>query len=151
MISSRNVCLVVRLIVILAAIPGLTGCVSVGRTYDGNEIRKDVIDQIRKGETTRADVLRILGAPIRVDTANITALAEQALARYEGEKLTLQIDPALFNEVYIYERKQTNSLMVFAIFFNYYRSDQRSDRLAVFFDKDGIVLGVGWTPGRAEL
>ena len=129
----------------------LAGCVSVSRTYEGNEVDETVIAQIEKGKTTRTDVLRMLGAPLRVETTDITGLVEQALARYEGEKLTLQIDPALFDEVYIYERKQTDSLLVLGLFYNYYRSDQRSDRLAVFFDKDGVVLGVGWTPGRKEL
>ncbi|MFO7871529.1 MAG: hypothetical protein R6V03_08880 [Kiritimatiellia bacterium] len=134
-----------------AAASGLTGCVSLTRTYEGNEVREEVVKRIEIGKTTRSEVLGMLGSPLRVERANITGLVEQALARYEGEKLTLQIDPALFNEVYIYERKQTNSLLVMGMFYNYYRSDQRSDRLAVFFDKEGVVLGVGWTPGRKHL
>ena len=30
-------------------------------------------------------------------------------------------------------------------------SDERSDRLSIFFDKDGVTMGVGWTPGREGL
>ena len=127
------------------------GCISVGRTYEGNPITEEVLARIVKGKTTRAEVLEMLGAPLAVETANITNLAEQALARYAGEKLLLNIDPALFNDVYVYERKQTNHFIVALILFNYYSSDKRSDRLAVFFDRKGVVLGVGWTPGRKDL
>ena len=127
------------------------GCISFGRTYEGNPIEEEVLARIVEGETTRAEVLELLGAPMAVETADITSLAEQALAQYEGEKLTLQIDPALFNDVYIYERKQTNYFVIALFVFNYYVSDQRADRLAVFFDKKGKVLGVGWTPGREDL
>ncbi len=129
----------------------LTGCVGIGRNYEGNDVLLDALAKIEKGKTTRAEVLELLGAPLRVDKVNITALTEQSLARYEGEKLTLQIDPALFDEIYVYERKQTNTFFVFTFLFNYYRSDERSDRLAVFFDRDGKVIGTGWTPGRKEL
>jgi hypothetical protein len=127
------------------------GCISVGRTYEGNPITQDTISRIVKGQTTRAQVLELLGAPTQAETTDITSLAEQALARYSGEELTLKIDPSLFNDVYIYERKQTNFFVMALILFNYYSSDLRSDRLAVFFDKDGKVLGVGWSPGRDDL
>jgi hypothetical protein len=127
------------------------GCISIGRTYEGNPINEAILAKIEEGKTTRAEVLELLGAPMAVETADITSLAEQALAQYEGEKLTLQIDPALFNDVYIYERKQSNHFIIALILFNYYTSDQRADRLAVFFDKKGKVLGVGWSPGRKDL
>lgn len=127
------------------------GCISFGRTYEGNPIDPETVALLVEGETTRAQVMEMFGAPNVVETANITALAEQSLARYEGEELTLKIDPALFNEVYIYERTQTNHFILFLILFNYYSSDQRSDRLAIFFDTEGKVRGVGWTPGREGL
>lgn len=128
-----------------------TGCIMISRTYEGNPITKKSLDQIIVGKTTRAEVLKILGAPKEVETANITSLVEQALARYEGEKLTLKIDPALFNDVYIYERSQTNRFAIALLLFNYYSSDERSDRLAIFFDKNGKVQGMGWTQGRKDL
>lgn len=128
-----------------------SGCISYGVTFEGNPIPRDLLSRIEKGKTTRAQVLELLGAPVQVETADITALAESALAYYEGEKLTLQIDPALFNDVYIYERRQSKHFIMAFILFNYYSSDERSDRLAVFFDKNGKVQGVGWTPGRDGL
>jgi hypothetical protein len=128
-----------------------TGCISIGSTTKGNPIPTEVLQQIVKGKTTRAQVLEWLGAPKEVESAEVTNLAESALSRYGGEQLTLKLDPALFNDVYIYERTESNYFIVALILFNYYRSDERSDRLAVFFDKEGKVLGVGWTPGRDGL
>jgi hypothetical protein len=136
--------------VLLLALSG-AGCISIGRSYEGNPITPEIVSRIVKGQTTRAQVLELLGAPTLTQTADITNLAEQALARYSGEELTLQLDPSLFNDVYIYEQKQTNYFIVALILFNYYSSDLRSDRLAIFFDKDGKVLGVGWSPGRDDL
>ncbi|MHC4778245.1 MAG: hypothetical protein ACYTFG_06710 [Planctomycetota bacterium] len=126
---------------------GLTvsGCISFGTTSDGNPIDRAVLARIVKGKTTRAEVLEMLGAPKIVENAKVTNLAEQALAQYEGEELTLKLDPALFNDVYIYEKKETEYFILFLVVFNYYSSTERSDRLAVFFDQQGKVLGVGWS------
>ncbi len=127
-----------------------TGCISIGSTSEGNPIDREVLARIVKGKTTRAEVLEMLGAPKIVENANITNLAEQALAQYEGEELTLKLDPALFNDVYIYERIEKNYFVLFLILFNYYTSTERSDRLAVFFDQQGKVLGVGWTSAEED-
>jgi len=134
-----------RFALLLAALSVCSGCLSFGVSYEGNPIDQAAVAKIVKGRTTRAEVLELLGAPKRIEEANITNLVEQSLARYQGEKLTLQIDPALFNDVYIYERKQTDTFVLFLIVFNYYSSDETATRLAVFFDKNGKVLGVGWT------
>jgi hypothetical protein len=127
------------------------GCLSFGTTQEGNPISESDIQKLIKGKTTKAEVLEILGAPFKIETTEITKLAEQAVARYAGEELTLKIDPALFNDVYIYERKEVNYFFFSLILFSYYASDERHDRLAVFFDKDGKVLGIGWSPGRKGL
>ncbi len=130
-----------------AALALLAGCISIGRTFDGNPIPREAVESIVKGKTTRAEVLEILGSPKAVESANITNLAEEAVSRYAGEELVLKIDPALFNDVYIYEQTRTKHFVLALILFNYYYSEEEADRLAVFFDKEGKVLGVGWTPG----
>jgi outer membrane protein assembly factor BamE (lipoprotein component of BamABCDE complex) len=123
-----------------------TGCISFGITHEGNPIDKEAVAKIIKGRTTRAEVLELLGAPSEVEEANITNLAEQAVARYQGEKLTLHIDPALFNDVYIYKKTTKSYFVIFLILCNYYSSKDTVARLAVFFDRNGKVEGVGWTP-----
>ncbi len=144
---SRNV----RFLLSLAAASLFTGCVSFSVQTEGNPITETDIKTIEIGKTTRAQILELFGSPLRIDQTDITGLAERALASYEGEELTLKIDPSLFEEVYIYERREIDRMLVLLGVFNYATSDERSDRLSIFFDKKARVLGVGWTPGREGL
>lgn len=128
-----------------------SGCVGISTQYEGNPIQAEDLAKVEIGTTTRAEVLEIFGSPLRIDRADITGLAERALARYQGEKLSLEIDPSLFNDVYIYERREIDRFALLLGFFNYVVSDERSDRLSIFFDKAGKVLGLGWTPGTEGL
>lgn len=128
-----------------------SGCVSVSYQYEGNPITEGMVAQIEVGKTTRVEALEILGSPLVIDRTDLTGLAERALARYQGEELTLKIDPSLFDDVYIWERREIDRTVVLLGLFNYVTSDERSDRLSVFFDKNGVALGVGWTPGREGL
>lgn len=133
----------------LACLLLASGCISINTQYEGNPISEDTVKKLHIGKTTRAQVLEMLGSPLKIDRADITGLAERVFARYQGEELTLKIDPSLFNDVYIYERRQIDRFALLMGFFNYLTSDERSDRLSVFFDKKGFVQGVGWTPGRS--
>jgi hypothetical protein len=141
----------VRFLLPLVAASLFTGCVSFSVQTEGNPITEADLKKIEVGQTTRAEVLELLGSPLRIDQTDITGLAERALANYEGEELTLKIDPSLFEEVYIYERREIDRMLVLLGVFNYATSDERSDRLSIFFDKKGVVLGIGWTPGREGL
>jgi hypothetical protein len=139
-------------LLLLSAVVLSSGCVAVSKEYTGNPISEDKIAQIEVGKTTRAEVLELFGSPLRIDRTDITALAERALTRYSGEELTLKIDPSLFDDVYIWERVEISRHgIILGLGFNYVTSDERSDRLSVFFDKNGLVLGVGWTAGRKDL
>ena len=127
------------------------GCVGISTQYEGNPITKESLAQIKVGVTSRAAVLEVLGSPLVIDRTDITGLAERALSRFQGEELSLKIDPSLFNDVYIYERRQVDRWLIFLGFFTYVTSDERSDRLSIFFDREGLVMGLGWTEGTAGL
>ncbi len=129
----------------------LPGCVVFSTDYQGNPIERDVVAQIQVGRTTRAEVLELLGAPLAIERVDVTGLTERLLARFEGEELTVKLDPALFDELYVYQRTQTERFVLLLIFYNRVKTDQRSDRLTVLFDPAGVVLGVGWTPGTDDL
>jgi len=129
----------------------LSGCVAFSSDYEGNPIEREMIDQIQVRQTTRAEVLELLGEPLSIDQVDITGLTERLLSRFEGEVPLLQLDPALFDELYVYQRTQTDRFALFLLFYNRIETEQRSDRLTILFDPDGIVLGVGWTPGTDEL
>jgi hypothetical protein len=141
----------ISLFLSLIVVTLFSGCVSFSVQTEGNPITEADIKTIEVGKTTRAQVLELLGSPLRIDRTDITGLAERALANYEGEQLTLKIDPSLFEDVYIYERREIDRMLVVLGLFNYATSDERSDRLSLFFDKKGVVLGLGWTPGREGL
>jgi len=132
-------------------LPLISGCVAVGHSYEGNPISRDVLDRIEVGRTTRAEVLELLGAPLAVERVDVTGLTERLLARIDGDELALKLDPALFDELYIYRRTQTYRFGVFLGVYTRITSDQRSDRLTILFDPEGVVLGVGWTPGTDDL
>ena len=140
-----------RLLILSLAALTLPSCIAVSKEAEGNPIPRSAIDQIVAGKTTRAEVLELLGAPLAVERADVTGLTERLLSRVEGDDLTLKIDPALFDELYVYRRTQTERFGLFLIFYNRLVTDRRSDRLTVLFDPEGVVLGVGWTPGTDEL
>lgn len=140
-----------RALLLLTLLAGTPGCIGISTQYEGNPIAAETLQKIAVGTTTRAQVLELLGSPLEIDRTDITGLAERALSRYQGEELSLKIDPSLFEDVYIYERRQIDRFALLLGIFNYVTSDERSDRLSVFFDKEGVVLGVGWTPGTEDL
>ncbi len=129
----------------------LPSCVTLSTEYVGNPIERGVLSQIEIGKTHRAEVLQLLGAPMATERADITGLTERLLSRFEGEELAVKLDPALFDELYIYERTQIERFVLFLIFYNRVKTDRRSDRLTVLFDPSGLVIGVGWTPGTDDL
>lgn len=101
---------------------GAAGC-TMGRYYTGAPLRADP-SSIREGESTKADVLRLLGPPQRIEH---------------------QTDGDVF--VYVYQRENFASFTVQEPFsgqrlFTYNRSTQNNDRIVVLFDFFGVVRGV---------
>ena len=123
-----------------------TGCVSVAREIDGNPIPSERVENIILGETTKADITDWFGAPFRIEQSDVTATAQAQLSRFTGDQLTVHLDPALYNDVYIYQRTYTKRFaLILIIIYNYYSSHTRYDRLAVVFDEHDKVAAVGWS------
>lgn len=129
----------------------LGGCVSIGRQYDGTPLPLEKLDQVKLGASTRQDVLAVFGAPSLVQRREIEGLISGLAGRYQGEDLTLRLDPALFNDVYVYEYRRVNRLGVLTGIVNYVRSDEKSDRIVFFFDREGRVAGFGVVRGTEQL
>ena len=136
-----------RLVLLSCIALTVPSCIAVSKESDGNPIPRDRIEQIVPGQTTRAEVLEMLGAPLAVERADVTGLTERLISRVAGEDLALTIDPALFDELYIYRRTVTERFGISLLVYNRLIVDRRSDRLTILFDPEGVVLGVGWTPG----
>jgi hypothetical protein len=126
---------------------GSTGCITIGRTHEGNPIDPARIPGIQVGKTTKAEITEWFGAPFRIDQSDITGMAQSAISRFVGDELTIKLDPALYNDVYLYQQKHTKYFgLFFVIIYNYFSSDARFDRLAVVFDDHDRVAAVGWSP-----
>lgn len=126
------------------------GCVSIGRSFEGNPVPAPTADFPKIGVTTKAEVMARLGAPHTVRQTEFDGMLEGLLTRSPADAVTVHLDSALVDEVFVYERARTKRLGVFLGLFNYYRSDTRADRLAIVFDHQAKVVAVGYSPGLRE-
>jgi hypothetical protein len=101
--------------------------------------------------TTKADVLSRFGAPTLIQRRDIEGLIGGMASRYHGQELTVKLDPALLDDVYIYEYRRVNRTVVMAGLFNWVTSVDKADRLVFFFDRNGKLAGYGLTEGTKEL
>jgi outer membrane protein assembly factor BamE (lipoprotein component of BamABCDE complex) len=92
------------------------GC-SFSRGTVGDEFNADQIATIKKGETSKADVLTVLGAPDRVLPMN-------------GQELF---------QYYRYDAKAGSLLLIIV---NFARLNIKSDDLYIWFNREGIVQDV---------
>jgi len=122
-----------RALATLAALVLASACTLV-RTYSGNELPPAIDAQIEAGRSTKADVLRDLGPPDRL------------VRQYDGDVF-----------VYAYIRRNADTLElsepVFTglTLFSYTRTQEKSDRMVVLFDRNGVVTGVGFRRGTEQL
>jgi hypothetical protein len=133
------------------ALVAFAGCVTLGHQHEGAELPKDKLADLRPGVTTKADVLSRFGAPTVIQRRDIEGLLGSVATRYRGQDLTIKLDPALLDDVYIYEYRRVDRTIVFTGFFNWLKSVDKADRLAFFFDRDGKLAGIGFTEGTKEL
>jgi len=92
------------------------GC-SFSRATLGDEFNASQIETIKKGETSKADVVAVLGAPDRVLPMN-------------GQELF---------QYYRYDAKAGSLLL---ILLNFVRLNIKSDDLYIWFNREGIVQDV---------
>ena len=102
------------------------GCV-VTRGTIGEPIQEDALSRIKKGATTMAEVVSLIGAPDRIVRGN---------------------DREIFH-YYYYDAKSPALLL---LLLNFIRMDIKSDNLYVFFNRDGIAEEVvcGKRTGRTQ-
>jgi len=109
---------------LLAVALGLVFGCALSQTTDGTRISRVQVEQIVVGQSTRADVSRILGAPDEII--------------YSNRKL----DP-LFERAYRYKRSRRKTTFFTLIFFSASRADANNDNVVVFFNDQGIVEDIG--------
>ncbi len=105
-----------RVLVLLLLLTAATGC-AFSRGTLGEDIKDGALQAIKKGTTTKAEVLALLGAPDRV----------------------LQVNGRDLFQYYRYDAKAGSLLL---IVLNFSRLSIKSDDVFVFLNRDGIVEDV---------
>ena len=111
-----------KIFILVALLMNLICSCTIGRIYMGSEIRNDPKEKIKIGSTTKSEILEAFGPP---------------------ERIQMQYDGDIF--VYAYLRKNSSQLALREPYFTklslfqYTRTQQKSDRLAIVFDKGGVV------------
>ncbi|RPH77425.1 MAG: outer membrane protein assembly factor BamE [Nitrospiraceae bacterium] len=113
-------------IIVVLAMTLLQGCV-VTRGTVGEPFQEEAVSAIKKGTTTMAEVVSLIGAPDRIVRGN---------------------DREIFH-YYYYDGKSPAMLL---LLLNFIRMDVKSDNLYVFFNRDGIAEEVvyGKRTGRTR-
>lgn len=117
---------------LVAVLQLCAGC-TITRLYGGAQLRGDPT-QIVEGQTTRSDVLKLLGPPD-------------------------SIEHQTWGDAFVYRYRQVNSssitirepVFVRQTLFQYSRTFDNSDTLIVLFDFDGVVNGVAFDRDTAEM
>lgn len=100
-----------------------SGCAVLGRQQKDHRIDAESVAKIQRG-MTKSQVTDILGAPQEIIFSN------------------REHDP-LREHAYVFEHTATLYTAVVFVFINFGNSDEKRDRVIVFFDENGIVAHVG--------
>lgn len=111
----------------------LAGC-TIGRQYIGSELPRDPQVVLEVGKSTKADALRELGPP------------ERLVRQYDGDVFVYAFVRRNSSSFAIEEPVLTN-LTIFA----WSKTQEKSDRLVLIFDRDGVLTGYGYRRGTEEL
>ena len=101
----------------------ISSCAVMGRQQEDQRISPDAAGRIEKG-MTKEQVVEILGAPNRI------------------EYIRKDNDPVR-EHAYVYEHTTTKYTGVALAFINFGNSDEKRDRVVVFFETTGKVSAVG--------
>jgi len=110
-------------ILALACCSLLSGCAIMGRQQKDQALVRADAERVAKG-MSRAEVVEILGAPHQI------------------EYIREANDPVR-EHAYVYEHVRTKYTAIALAFVNFGNSDEKRDRVVVFFDPDGKVAAVG--------
>jgi hypothetical protein len=108
------------------------GC-TIERSYLGSEILVEPREMIIVGSSTKPQVLAWFGPPDRIVRQRDGDVFVYRYAQRNGFQLEIE-EPFSGIEIFTLDRTQ-----------------EKSDRLLVFFDRQGLVSAYGYRRGRAEL
>ena len=123
----------------------LSGCINIGVTT-GEEIPAENVAKIVPGKTTKAEILKLFGAPDQYTDAALFARLFDI-----GEIAAEDLLALPFSDMLVYEIDDVNAKVLITVVVNWVRADLLRDRLVIYFDKDDVVLYYGITRQRDKL
>jgi outer membrane protein assembly factor BamE (lipoprotein component of BamABCDE complex) len=119
---------------VIALAVALASACTIQRAYLGNQFGEVPEGSAVVGQTTKGEILQLLGPPDRI------------LRQYDGDVF-----------VYAYVRRNSTTLaleepvITNLMIFTYQKSQEKSDRLVVLFDRGGVLTGYGFRRGTEQL
>jgi len=128
------------LLVVLALLPG---CI-LGRVRDQVPLNPDAVKKIVPGQTTKKDVVELLGAPAYVnDRIGLRVLGKPVQGAGDTGPLIDELIHSPLDHSYTYEYTDTKSLSLYLLIVSFTNQETKRDRVVVFFDEKGVVTHVG--------
>jgi hypothetical protein len=112
----------------------LSAACTIQRDYVGNEFKDLPEGSVVVGQTTKREILEQMGPPDRI------------LRQYDGDVFVYAYIRRNATIINIEEPVITNLLL-----FSYQKTQEKSDRLVVFFDRQGFLSGLGYRRGTLQL
>jgi outer membrane protein assembly factor BamE (lipoprotein component of BamABCDE complex) len=118
----------------VAVAVALASACTLQRAYLGNQVSEVPEGRAIVGQTTKGQILELLGPPDRI------------LRQYDGDVFVYAYIRRNSTTIEIEEPVVTN-LMIFS----YQKSQEKSDRMVVLFDRSGVLSGYGFRRGTDQL
>jgi outer membrane protein assembly factor BamE (lipoprotein component of BamABCDE complex) len=136
-----------RLVLAIATAVSLPGCI-LGRVRDEVPIDPDKVAKITPGQSTKKDVVDLLGAPTYVnDRLGFRVLSPRGAAQPMAGQVTGPLVDELvhspLDHSYTYEYTDTKSQSFYLLIVSFTNQETKRDRVVVFFDDKGVVSHVG--------
>lgn len=123
----------VRSLALVLAIALASAC-TIQRAYLGNEFGDAPGERVVVGESTKREILEIFGPPDKIQRQHDGDVFVYAYVRKNST--TISVEEPLFTNLTI---------------FTYQKSQEKSDRMVVLFDRNGLLLGIGFRRGTEQL
>src|SRR5581483_1727507 len=134
-----------KLLAVSLAVALLPGCI-LGRIRDQSPIDPEAVKKIVVGQTTKKDVVDLLGAPAYVnDRIGLRVLGKPVQGAGNTGPLIDELIHSPLDHSYTYEYSDTKSLSLYLLIVSFTNQETKRDRVVVFFDEKGVVTHVGVT------
>jgi outer membrane protein assembly factor BamE (lipoprotein component of BamABCDE complex) len=130
------------LVLVLALLPG---CI-LGRVRDEVPLDPDKVAKILPGQSTKRDVVDLLGAPAYVnDRIGLRVLGKPVQGAANTGPLIDELIHSPLDHSYTYEYTDTKSFALYLLVVSFTNQETKRDRVVVFFDEKGTVSHIGAT------